>query len=214
MRFEQPFDTILNNTTKVRILRFFCRKGGTWSGNRIAAEVGANPMTAHRALRELRQATLLNVRKIGNSLAYSLKDRHFLVRQILRPLFDQEAKLSDRLSELLSQTLKSGEKEKVITVAIFGSVARGEERPTSDIDLFVLVESKQAKRKIRNALDPFCGRVMEEFGNVPSIYVNALSEARQKVRRKLPLFQNILRDHRVIWGKPLLLEGVLYDKAA
>ena len=212
MRFKQPFDTILGNTAKVRILRFFCRKGGTWSGNRIAAEVGINPMTAHRALRELRQSTLFQVQKIGNSLAYSLRDQHVLVREVLRPFFDQEAGLRDRISELLTEALKGEEKAKVITVAIYGSVARGEERPTSDVDLLVLVESEQAKRRVENALDRFCERAMKEFGNVPTPYVNTLAEARRKIQRGLPVFQNILKEHRVILGKPL--KEALRGKAA
>ena len=178
MRFEQPFDSIFDSAAKVRILRFFCRKGGTWSGNRIAAEVGINPMTAHRALRELRQSTLFQVQKIGNSLAYSLRDQHVLVREVLRPFFDQEAGLRDRISELLTGALKGEEKAKVITVAIYGSVARGEERPTSDVDLLVLVESEQAKRRVEGALDRFCERAMKEFGNVPTPYVNTLAESR------------------------------------
>lgn len=212
MRFEQPFDTILDSSAKVRILRFLCRKGGIWSGNRIAAEAGINSMTAHRALRELRQATLLNVRKIGNSFAYSLRDQHFLVRRILRPFFDREEKLLDRLPELLGETLQRAERAKVITVAIYGSVARGEERPTSDVDLLVLVESEKEKRQIQSALDRFCESVMEEFGNVPAPYVNTLAEARRKIQRGLPVFQNILKEHRVIWGKPV--EEALRGKAA
>ncbi len=212
MRFEQPFDTILDKPAKVRILRFFCRKGGIWSGNRIAAEIGMSPMTAHRALQELRQATLLNVRRIGNSLAYSLRDQQILVRQILRPLFDREAKLHDRLSELFSAAVEGAGKAKVITAAIYGSVARGSERPTSDIDLLVLVESEQAKRQIQDSLDRFCEMAMEEFGNVPALYVNTLAEARRKARRGIPVFQNILKEHRVIRGKPL--EEALRGKAA
>lgn len=212
VRFKRPFDTILNHTAKVKILRFFCLKGGVWSGNRIAAEISVNPMTAHRSLRELHQATLLNVRKIGNSLAYSLRDQHVLVRQILKPLFDREARLQDRLSELLSETLRGAGKSTVITVAVYGSVARGTERPTSDLDLLVLTESEQAKRQIQKALDRFRESVMEEFGNVPTLYVNTLSEARRKIRSKMPVFENILREHRVIFGRPL--EETLRGKAA
>lgn len=169
-------------------------------------------MTAHRSLRELHQETLLHVRKIGNSFAYSLKDQHFLVRKILRPLFDREAGLRERLSELLGETLQDVEKSKVITVAVYGSVARGTERPTSDLNLLVLVESEQTKSQIQNALNRFCESAMEEFGNVPMPYVNTLSEARRKIRIKMPVFQNILREHRVIWGKPL--EETLRGKAA
>jgi len=52
-------------------------------------------------------------------------------------------------------------------------------------------------------MDRFCVMAMEEFGNVPALYVNTLAEARRKIRREVPVFQNILKQHRVIWGKPL-----------
>jgi len=171
-----------------------------------------NPVTAHKALRELHQVTVLDFRKMGNNFIYSLRRDHFLVRNLLVPLFGQEAGAKVRLLELFKRTLSAGEREQIISVAIYGSVARGQERPTSDIDLLILVESEQAKRQIRNALDHFGERVMEDFRNFPSIYLNTLREARRKVQRKLPVFQNILRDHQMIWGKPL--REVLHAKAA
>ena len=212
MRFRQPLDTALDSVAKIRILRFLCRKGGEWSGRRIAAHLDMNPVTAHRALRELHQATVLNFRKVGNNFIYSLRRDHYLVRNLFKPLFDQEAGAKDRLLELFKQNLSTVERQCIITVAIYGSVARGEEHPTSDIDLLILVESEQAKRQIQGALDRFCERVVEDFWNFPSLYVNTLAEARRKIRRKLPLFQNILRDKQVIWGKPL--EEILHAKAA
>ena len=212
MRFHQPLDTALNSAAKIRILRFFCRKGGEWSGRRVASHLELNPVTAHRALRELYEATILDFRKTGNNFIYSLRRNHYLVRALLEPLFNQEAGSRDRLLELFEQSFSSGEKRKIAAVAIYGSVARGEERPTSDIDLLMLVESEQSKRRIRDPLDRFCDRILEDFRNVPSVYVNTLPEARRKVQRKLPVFQNILRDHQLIWGKPL--REALYAKTA
>lgn len=211
MRFHQPLDTALNSATKVRILRFFCLKGGAWNGRRIAAHLNINPVTAHKALRELHQATVLDFRRVGNNFVYSLRGSHYLVRNLLRPLFEQESGARNRLLELFKECVPPGERKQVVSLAIYGSVARREERPRSDLDLLVLVESEQTKRRIRQALDRFSGRVFEEFGNFPSPYVNTLAEARRKIQCKLPVFQNILKDEQLIWGKPL--KEVLRDKA-
>lgn len=94
MRFEQPLDQILGSPTKVRVLRFLCRRGGEWTGRQVARELGMNPVTAHAALRELHRATVVDLRKAGNSFLYSLRDDHYLVRETLRPLFQKERKVN------------------------------------------------------------------------------------------------------------------------
>lgn len=203
MQFRHPLDTILDSSVKVRILRFFCRKGGVWNGRRLAAALSLNPVTAHTALRDLHEATVLEFHKVGNNFVYSLRDDHYLVRDLLRPLFRRESQAREALVALvrkgLGRTLRSG----LITVAIYGSLARGHERPTSDIDVVVLVKSKAASRAIRQALDGLWEPVMQRFGNTLALYVNTLREAQQKSRRRLPVFQDILRCHHLVWGRPL-----------
>lgn len=212
MRFHQPLDGILDSKSKIRILRFLCRKGGEWSGRRLAAELSMNPVTAHRALRELREATLLDFRKTGSSFSYSLRDSHTLVRGVLRPLFEGEALALDHLADLLREQIQKNLRTEVVSAAIYGSLARGEEQPTSDIDLFVLVRSAEAKRKTQEVFERSWQTLSAEFGNSLAVYVNLIGEARDKRRRRLPLLENILRDHRLIWGKPL--EEMLHDQAA
>lgn len=212
MRFHQPLDAIFDSGSKVRVLRFLCRKGGEWNGRRIAAELAMNPVTAHRALRALHQATVLDFRKMGNNFVYSLRDRHYLVREVLRPLFQREARANARLLELLSQQLDGRLRSEVLSVAIYGSVVRRQERPTSDIDLFVLVRSAQGKRTISRTLDRLWEAVTAEFGNPLASYVNTVREAQQKYHRRLPVFRAILNSHQVVWGKPL--EEVLSGRAA
>src|SRR3989338_3529426 len=74
MRFDQPLNQIFDHEVKVRVLRFLCRRGGQWSGRRLAAELQVNPTTMHTALRELREATVLDFQKVGNTFVYSLAD--------------------------------------------------------------------------------------------------------------------------------------------
>lgn len=212
MRFHEPLDDILGSESKLRVLRFLCRKGGEWSGRRLAAELSMNPVTAHRALRGLRDATLLDLRKSGSGFSYSLRDSHTLVRGLLRPLFEEEARAPGHLADLLREQIRKGLKADVVSAALYGSVARRQEQPASDIDLFVLVSSAHAKRKVQEGFDRLWQALSAEFGNSLAVYINTVSEARDKRRSRLPLLENILRDHRLIWGKPL--EEALRDRAA
>ena len=203
MRLHQPLDDVLDSESKIRVLRFFCRKGGEWNGRRVAAELAMNPVTTHKALRELHQATILDFRKVGSNFIYSLRDSHYLVQKLLRPLFQHEAGAQERLAQLLRQGFDARLWSEIVTVAIYGSVARRQERPTSDIDLLVLIKSEEAKRDVRQALDRLWEAVTNEFGNALAPYVNTVREMQQKHQRRLSVIRNILHQHQVIWGKPL-----------
>ena len=203
MRLHQPLDQILDSSAKVRILRFLSLKGGEWSGRRIAAQMKLHPVTAHAALKELHEATILDFGRMGNSFIYSLKEEHYLVREVLKPLFEQETNAKERLLELFRQRLESGLKSEILSAAVYGSVERHQERPTSDVDLLVLVPSEQAKQKVEHALDRLWEKVSREFGNPLSIYVKTLRQARQDIQRRLPVLENILRHHEMILGTPL-----------
>lgn len=208
----QPLDRLLDSEPKIRILRFLCRKGGEWSGRRMAAELSMNPVTAHRALRQLRAAAILDLRRVGRSDLYSLEDRRDLVEEVLRPFFDSEANVRSRLVHLLRQGLAARREAPIVSAAIYGSVARGQEHPRSDLDLLVLVPSEQAKRQIQPMVDRLGETVREKFGFPLAPYLNTVAEARQKLRRRLPVFVNILESHELILGRPL--RGILHDRAA
>lgn len=203
MRLHQPLDTICDSPVKVRLLRFLCQKGGEWTGRRLAAALGLNPVTAHKALRRLHEATVLDLRRAGNSFVYSLRDDHDLVRTLLRPLFERESRTLPRVAELIRRAIGPKDRAAIVTVAIYGSVARGQERPTSDLDLFILVPSRSAKAVAQRVVDRLWEPLTRTFGNAPALYVATVREMQQKVRRHQPLAQNILRDHQVVWGKPL-----------
>jgi len=203
MQWRQPLDTLLDNAAKVRILRFLCRKGGQWSGRRIAAELRLNPVTTHRALKKLSRATIVEFRRAGNSLLYSLQHEHYVVRSLLVPLFQGEVQSWQHLTVLLRQHLQPRLRGEVVAIALYGSILRGQERPTSDLDLFVLVRTAQSKRPVQEWLDQLWEPVTRAFGNSLAPYVQTVEEARQKYRRGLPLLQDILQHHQLLMGRPL-----------
>ena len=212
MRFDQPLNQVFDHEVKVRVLRFLCRRGGQWNGRRLAAELRINPTTMHKALRELRHATVLDFQKVGNNFVYSLADDHYLVQAIFRPAFQQEAQALAHAAKLLWQALGPALRSRVVSAALYGSVARRQERPTSDLDVLFLVSSPTAKRHVQRALHQRWETATRRFGNTLAPYVNTVQEAQQKSRRGVGLFRDILRAHQVLWGKPL--EEVLRGRAA
>lgn len=209
MRFDQPLNQMFDHEVKTRVLRFLCRRGGQWSGRRLAAELQINPTTMHKALRELREATVLDFQKVGNTFVYSLADDHYLVQDILRPAFRQEAQGLVEVVQRLRQALGPALHHSVVTAALYGSVARHQERPTSDLDVLFLVRSPQAKQQVQHALHRHWEAITRRFGNSLAPYVNTVHEAQQKSRRGVALFREIRTHHQVLWGQPLeeVLDG-------
>ena len=212
MRFDQPLNQIFDHEVKVRALRFLCRRGGQWNGRRLAAELRINPTTMHKALRELREATVLDFQSVGNNFVYSLADDHYLVQTILRPAFQQEAQALAQAAKLLRQALSPALRSRVVSAVLYGSIARRQERPTSDLDVLFLVSSPTAKRHIQHALNQHWEAATRRFGNTLAPHVNTVREAQQKFRRSAGLFRDILKAQQVLWGKPL--EEVLRGRAA
>ena len=127
----------------------------------------------------------------GNSRCshvWRVAEEHVLAPH-LRGLFSVEAGslagLRRDLAELLGQL-------PVQRAVLFGSIARGEERTTSDIDLFVQVGTRFDKDAVEDALSAASARFALKFG----IRFLRSERARSQVRRaaKPPLVDRILRE--------------------
>src|SRR3989338_58768 len=146
MKITKQLDNILNTEVKVRILRFFCRTGAEWNGRQVAKEIGVTPKTAHQALNTLNKEKVLLLRNMGKTHVYSLNEGNFLVSKLLKPLFLKEDNILDHIIKAIKRKTSSSKARKaIISIAIFGSVSKQEEHPSSDIDLAVIVKDAKTK---------------------------------------------------------------------
>ena len=155
MRVHNPLDKILNNEVKVKILRFLCKTEAEWSGRQIAQEIKVSPATCHKALRELYDEGALLLRSIGKSYLYRLNTENLLVSDVLKPLYERESKIPDEIYKGIVRNISFPVINDIVSIAVFGSVKRRKERPTSDIDLLVLVKNSENKKEVE-----------EDFGKV------------------------------------------------
>ncbi|HJS88971.1 MAG TPA: nucleotidyltransferase domain-containing protein [Steroidobacteraceae bacterium] len=153
----------------------------------IARLTGAPAGPVHRELKALTEAGLLVRKASGNQVRYQAS-RDCPIYPELAGVFRKTAGLADVLREALSPAA-----DEITAALVFGSVAQGKEKPTSDIDLLVIgsvsfenvveathaarerlgrevnpvVMSKDAFRAKQRGRDRFLSRVLKE----PKIFV-------------------------------------------
>ena len=199
MRFYHVLDDVLGRRSSVRLLRFLIRSGGEHSGRDLARLVGLDHKTCHDALRELAEQGVITARKIGTAIAYSLRQDHPLVQGILRPAFENE-------ENLIEQYVREAQKLSgvpVESIIVFGSVARKEEVPRSDVDILVITKDAYSKAQAEDALAEAAGALAAKYGSVPQFIVEERRSFRNKVVHGHPLHSSILRDGRVVAGKSM-----------
>lgn len=116
---------------KLLLLRFFSRPGLESHVRELARELGRAPQPVARELRTLEQAGILTSATVGRARRYRVNEASPVASQV-RELVQRTIGVEGRLREALEGV--PGIEE----AFIYGSYARGEDRPTSDIDLMVI----------------------------------------------------------------------------
>ena len=204
MRLNRPLDKILNSEIKTRILRIFCQNQGEMSGRQIARMAGVTPKTAHEILQDLLGEGVLAMRTIGKTYLFCLNEDRLVVKDVLKPLFAVENALRERLFGIIRTTVDQSKlKDEIISVAVFGSIHARTERPTSDVDLLVIVKNAAAKRKTEALFSQIDRQVSSQWGNLVSPYINGLAEFKINARKKTGPVPGILKSYQLIYGDRL-----------
>lgn len=113
------------------LLRFFTKPGYETHALELARDLDRPHQVVGRELKRLVAAGLLEERTVGKSHRVRLAAQSPIVKSA-RVLFDQTAGVEARLSRALEHLTG------VRAALVYGSRARGDERPGSDIDLLVI----------------------------------------------------------------------------
>jgi predicted nucleotidyltransferase len=203
MLFE-PLDEILGRRSKVRLLRALGPLDRPVSGREAARLAGLS----HRAITALDELAALGVvirREAAGQHLYTFNREHVLANAIQHVFAEEERRSSLILERIRSAAAEAG----ALYAGVFGSAARKEDRPGSDLDLFMVLEHEDAKDRSRDAMAVAFEDMQEHYGVRLSPVVVALVEARRQARAESSLLQDVLRDARRVHGRPLeeLLNG-------
>lgn len=169
------------------------------TGREIARSAGVAVQATHDALARLAAANLVRWTQAGRAHVYELNRDHFLFKNGILPLLEAESEFRSHIRAILKRAL-SGH---VLSAAIFGSVARGEDVPESDLDLIMIVELAKDREKAHDRTSAASEKLRKEFGVRLSSMAFGRSEFRQNYRKGKSFFQTVVQEGETLVGMDL-----------
>lgn len=198
MLLKRPLDDILGQSSKVKILRFLINSQAQLNGREIAKAISLSHVNAHAALKSLCRHGLVNRRSVGRSIIYWLNEEHFLVKNILRPIFEKEAEIFQELSQVI---LKKSKSPPPLSIILFGSFAKNNASPDSDIDVVIVYPEHKNNSLIKKELFGAQRQIALLFGNHLAGIPMKVGEFQKRFRRNENFVREVSKTGVIIYGK-------------
>lgn len=183
---------------QISVLRALWKAPVPLTGRQIQQLAGVHNLTAMRCLKDLERLGLLQRRAAGRANLYSLKRSQRTVRDLVGPIFKAEQAAPQRFAQELGRVLRGH----CVSAVLYGSVARGQATPASDVDLLVVTRNGSVTDRFTASVQQRAEkRVRDGWGLVLEANVKTQSEVAKHWNSRL--MKQIRREGRLVTGKPL-----------
>lgn len=196
MKIRKVLESIFGSPAKVRILRALFNSPQPLSGRQVGELSGLTHRGAIQALESLVELGAVRQRRVGKAYQYSLSKGNIFVEKIITPCIKAEAGLFDDLKREIAAHFGKD----AISIILYGSLARGEEKKGSDIDVIAVVKDEKKKSEIEGKAESAVPYFNERFNGLLSLHCFTLDEFR--ARKNLSMIKSVIREGVVLSGKP------------
>lgn len=207
MVFHHVWDHVFSTWSHVAVLRALMDSAQGATGRELARQSGMNHRACLQALTELEALSIIHRVRGGRDHFFTLNRDHVLVEQGILPLLSVERSFSRSVFTYLADRLA----KRVRSLIVFGSVARKEELPSSDLDLCLVVRNENEIAAAEAAAHAIAPEVLNRFGAKLAPLVLTQKEFIRRTKRKIPPVQDIVNEGVVIGG--LSMKGLVNGKA-
>jgi predicted nucleotidyltransferase len=187
-------EEVFGTRSRVAVLRVLAGVSVPLSIRQVARFARISHVSARDALDALADLGVVQWSIAGRSRVHWLERRSMITRQIVLPVFAAEADSGDALVAELKSFIPDG----IISAVLFGSYARGDMGPHSDIDVVVVAADQAAVDAALESIDGAAGEMRAAFG----ASVSALGYTLAKVKELEPgtFIDGVLKDGIVLRG--------------
>lgn len=206
---REPLSYLLGTRAKVGCLRVLSLTAEPLSQREVARRAAVQHRSVQLALDELVALGLVRRIQGGRDFLVALSTEYYLGAAV-RDLFRSESEFFLALRrQLTAMATEAPPRGRISSMALFGSMARGEDRPGSDLDLLLITADTAAQEAALARVGALSGETRKVYGYAVRPIAYTTVEARRRWRRREPPFPEIVRDHIVLVGPPLreLLDG-------
>ena len=164
--------------------------------SQIAERTGLTRTAVSNALGDLAAAGVVSGFTSGPTKVHSLDRRNAYTELLVTPLFEGEAEIP----ELMLDELRSAFEDLAKSVVVFGSYARGDQTPESDVDVILVAKDAKTKPSLEARADQYSTEFLARFGAPLSPLVYDPSDAARLVETSPDLAQALLREAIVACG--------------
>ncbi|TPW21088.1 MAG: hypothetical protein FD126_1040 [Elusimicrobia bacterium] len=183
---NRPLDWLFAAPSHIGVLRAIKDSPEGMSGRAVARAAGLNHEACRMAIARLETIGVITRVFSDRTQFIRLNRANELVIRGLLPLFRAEAEVKEAVHSLIRDTFRG----RARGVTVFGSVARGEQRPESDLDLLVVIDGKDDEAVHDRAFE-LRDEVLRRYGLSISPLVVTLQHVRKKARSGNGLYNDI-----------------------
>ena len=197
MKIRKVIESIFGSPAKIRILRVLFNSPQPLSGRQIGELSGLTHRGAIHALESLVEIGAVKQRRAGQAYQYSLLKDSIFVERIVIPCIRAEASLFDDLKMDITTHFEKD----TMSLVLYGSLARGDERNGSDIDIIAVVKDERKKREAEEKVASNVPYFRARFNGILSMHCFTKNEI--KGRKTLSLIKSVMKEGIALSGKSL-----------
>jgi len=196
MRLHDYATHILGSKFTMRVLKTLLHyRGKVFTIRELARLSDISHPAVSKVTKELEVAGVVKLQPVGKAYQIMLNDESYILKSMIEPMFKAE---QQTVKELIATIKPFFKNEKIISVAIFGSVARSQEGRTSDVDLLIVTKDKEVANECAAKAS---SATLSTFGSALSPLIMDKKQLKEKRNKKL--VNSILKSHLLVSGKDL-----------
>jgi len=199
MRLHRVWDEVFSTWSHLAVLRALQHSARGMTGREVARVAGMNHRAGLEALSKLEALGIVSRIRGGRDHLFSLNREHALVAGGILPLLAAESRYAEDLKKIVGRRLG----KHAVSVIVFGSVARGEETPASDLDVCLVVSRASDKSSALEAAHDLAPQLLREYGVRLSPFVLSKTEFRRRARNHVAPVDSLVREGMVVSGLSL-----------
>lgn len=197
MKWNNALEEVLGSKLKIRIIRTLYESGRPLTGMKLARAAGYSHTQTYKALDDLEILGVITKDYVGASHIYSINLRSYVVNEMLVPALIAEKKI---LSALASRFYDRIGKD-LVSITLYGSVARRQDEPGSDIDLILVARDNSDLESLEDLAAEVSLDAALEFGGPVSAFVVSEAEYRRRLSEARAMWADVKREGRTITRK-------------
>lgn len=197
MRPRLTPEEVLGSRSRIAVLRVLWRARRPLNASQIAADAGLTRPAVATVLKDLADAGVVVSSSAGRANIHTLNRSSVYVERMVAPLFEAETELPDQLL----RELRDAFEDSASAAVLFGSYARGDQVPESDLDVVLVAEDDAMKAALEYRLPRYEDEFRSHWGVSLSVLTYTAREAGALWRSAPSFLESLSSDGLVVFGK-------------